>query len=201
MFALAINGSPRQGGNTEFLLKEVLKPLESAGWQTEIVQIGGTPMRGCTACGACFKNKDMRCILKDDLFNEVMAKMVKADAIIIGSPTYFTDVTAEVKALIDRTGYVAMANGRVLSGKVGAAVVSVRRAGAVHTFDTINHLFQISRMIIPGSTYWNLGVGREKGEVEKDAEGLRTMKNLGNTIHWLASALQPVKELFPAPVE
>lgn len=199
MFALAINGSPRLGGNTEFLLNEVLSPLKESGWETEIVQIGGTIMRGCTACGACFKNKDMKCIIAGDKFNQIMEKMARADAIIIGSPTYFTDVTAEIKALIDRVGYVAIANNRILSGKIGAAVVAVRRAGAVHTYDTINHLFQISGMIIPGSTYWNLGIGREKGEVQGDAEGLRNMKNLGRTIDWLGKAIAPMKSSFPTP--
>lgn len=200
MYALAINGSPRKGGNTEYLLNLALNPLVEEGWETEIVQIGGTPMRGCTACGACFKNQDMKCILPGDQFNSVMEKMARADVILIGSPTYFTDVTAEIKALIDRAGYVAIANGRCLSGKIGAGVVAVRRAGATHAFDTINHFFQISGMIIPGSTYWNLGIGREKEEVKSDAEGIRTMKNLGNTIQWLAKAIAPVKSDFPKPV-
>jgi len=198
MYALAINGSPRKGGNTEILLNTVLEPLKEAGWETESVQIGGKVMRGCIACGKCGEKKDMKCIQDKDMFNEVMEKMVRADALILGSPTYFTDVTAEMKALLDRAGYVALANGRIFRGKIGAAVVAVRRAGATHVYDTINHMYQINQMIIPGSTYWNLGIGRDKGEVREDAEGLTNMTNLGEIIHWLGTAIAPHKEKFPS---
>ncbi|SHO48332.1 flavodoxin family protein [Desulfopila aestuarii] len=197
MYAVAINGSPRKGGNTEILLKNVLQPLELAGWQTELVQVGGKNIRGCLACGKCREKQNMQCVVDNDIFNETMAKMVKADAIILGSPTYFADVSAELKALLDRSGYVALSNNRAFRGKIGSAVVAMRRAGAVHVFDTINHMFQINQMIIPGSSYWNLGIGRDKGEVEGDAEGLRNMKNLGETIAWLGAAIEPHKATFP----
>lgn len=197
MKAIAINGSPRKGGNTEILLKAVLKPLEDSGWETEIVQIGGRPVRGCTACTKCFETKDMECIIKNDGINDVIKKMAEADAIILGSPTYFTDVTAEMKALIDRAGYVSIANGRIFKGKIGTSVAAVRRAGAVHTFDTMNHFIHYGLMVMPGSTYWNLGIGREKEEVTKDAEGLRNMENLGNMINWLAKNLRPDMDSFP----
>ena len=200
MYAVAINGSPRKGGNTEILLKNVLQPLEQAGWQTELVQVGGKNIRGCLACGKCREKQNMQCVVDNDIFNETMAKMVKADAIILGSPTYFADVTAELKALLDRSGYVALSNNRAFRGKIGSAVVAMRRAGAVHVFDTINHMFQINQMIIPGSSYWNLGIGRDKGEVEGDAEGLRNMKNLGETIAWLGAAIEPHKATFPEVV-
>lgn len=199
MYALAINGSPRQGGNTEILLNRVLEPLAEAGWRTELVQVGGKPIRGCMACYKCFENKDGRCAVKVDGLNDVMAKMFEADALILGSPTYFTDVSAELKALIDRAGLVAIANGGLLAGKIGAGVVAVRRGGATHVFDTINHLFQISRMIIPGSTYWNMVYGLDKGDVLKDEEGLRNMRNLGETVAWLGRALQPHQASFPKP--
>lgn len=197
MYALAINGSPRKGGNTEILLKNVLQPLQQAGWDTEFVQVGGKAVRGCMACGKCREKQNMQCVIDNDVFNETMAKMVKADALILGSPTYFTDVSAEMKAILDRSGYVALANGRVFRGKIGAAVVAVRRAGATHVYDTINHMFLMNQMIVPGSTYWNLGVGRDKGDVEGDAEGLRNMKNLGETIAWLGAAMAPHKGSFP----
>lgn len=141
----------------------------------------------------------MRCSAHDDLFNDVFTKMATADALILGSPTYFTDVSSEMKAILDRSGYVALANGRVFQGKIGAAVVAVRRAGAVHVFDTINHMFLMNQMLVPGSTYWNLGLGRGKGEVADDAEGLNNMKNLGETIAWLGAAIAPHKKDFPAP--
>ena len=197
MYVLAVNGSPRKGGNTETLLTHVIETLGEAGWDTELIQVGAKKIRGCIACFKCFKNKDLRCSVKNDIFNEVMEKMLKADALILGSPTYFTDVSAELKALLDRSGLVALANDRAFAGKIGAAVVAVRRAGATHVFDTINHMFLMSQMIIPGSTYWNLGMGLEKGEVKTDAEGLNNMRNLGETIAWLGKALQPHMDSFP----
>ena len=197
MYALAINGSPRKGGNTETLLKTALAPLEEAGWQTEFVQVGGKPIRGCLACGKCREKKNMRCAIASDDFNSVMEKMVRADALLLGSPTYFTDVSSEMKALLDRSGYVAVNNGRAFRGKIGAAVVAVRRAGATHVYDTINHMYLMNQMIVPGSTYWNLGIGRDKGEVLSDDEGLFNMTHLGRTIDWLAHAIAPHLENYP----
>jgi len=198
MYVVAVNGSPRKGGNTERLLKAALAPLVDAGWKTDLVQVGGQPVRGCIACGKCGELKNKQCIQKD-LFNDLMAKLVEADAIIMGSPTYFTDVTSELKGIIDRAGYVALANGRIFRGKIGAAVVAMRRGGATHVYDTINHMFLMNQMLIPGSTYWNIGVGRDKGEVENDAEGLANMNNLGRNIAWLGAAIKPHMESFPEP--
>ena len=197
MRALAINGSPRKDGNTEALLKAVLEPLSDEGWETELYQLGGQPIRGCQACSACRKNRDSRCAMNGDCFNEIMEKIIRADAVIIGSPTYFTDVTAETKALLDRAGYVAIGNGRLLKGKIGAAVVAVRRGGGTHAFDTINHMFLMSQMVVPGSLYWNLGFGREKKEVANDKEGLANMKNLGQTIALLGKAIKPLVKDWP----
>lgn len=184
MKVTAFNGSPRTDGNTFLMLKRALDALEREGVDTELVQLGGRKLRGCAACYGCFRNKDGRCSV-DDGMNEFIAKMEESDGIIIGSPTYFADVTAEVKALIDRAGLVSLANGRMLRRKAGAAVVAVRRAGSVHVFDSINHFFLINEMIIPGSTYWNMGIGREKGEVEDDEEGMATMSALGENMAWL----------------
>jgi multimeric flavodoxin WrbA len=153
MKAIAINGSPRRGGNTEIMLKKVLEPLEAAGWSTEYIQIGGKPLRGCLACFKCVEKRNGRCVIEDDDINDYLERMYSADAIILGSPTYFADVTSELKALIDRAGFVALANDGAFSGKIGAAVVAVRRGGATHVFDTINHMFLISSMIVPGSLY------------------------------------------------
>jgi len=197
MYAVAINGSPRKGGNTETLLKEALGQLDDAGWETELVKVGGTAIRGCIACEKCFENKDNECSVKKDKFNDIFAKMLKADAMILGSPTYFAAVSADLKALIERAGYVAYANDHAFSGKIGAAVVAVRRGGATHTFDTINHMFQMSRMILPGSTYWNIGFGHGKGEVREDQEGLANMRHLGQCIDWLGKSLQPHMATYP----
>ena len=125
-----------------------------------------------------------------DELNSNLQKMLEADAIILGSPSYFADMTSDMKALIDRSGFVAATNGGLLAGKVGAAVAVHRRGGATHVFDSINHFFLMSRMIVPGSIYWNFGVGRAPGEVESDQEGLRNMEDLGETIAWLLPRLK-----------
>jgi multimeric flavodoxin WrbA len=190
MKALAINGSPRKGGNTEILLRKVLEPIATAGHQTEYVQVGGTPIRGCTACGTCGRMKNQRCVIDDDIFNAIFAKMVAADAILIGSPSYFANLTAETKAVIDRAGFVALANGGLLRRKIGAGVVAERRGGAVHVLDSINHMFLMSQMVVPGSTYWNFGMGVAPGDVLQDEEGLRNMQNLGEQIVWLFGLLE-----------
>ncbi|MBA4390810.1 MAG: flavodoxin family protein [Syntrophus sp. (in: bacteria)] len=190
MKVIAINGSPRTGGNTEYLLTKVLEPISEAGIETELVQIGGKQVHGCTACNKCMENKDARCVIKTDIVNECIGKMIESDAIILGSPTYFAGMTSEMKALIDRAGFVAFANDRLFSRKIGAAVVVNRRGGATNVMDSINHMFLMSKMIVPGSTYWNFGIGLEKGDVEKDAEALENMKDLGETIAWLVRSLK-----------
>jgi multimeric flavodoxin WrbA len=197
MYAVAINGSPRKGGNTELLLKEVLNELDDAGWETELVKVGGTAIRGCIACEKCFENKDNECAVKKDKFNDIFSKMLKAEAMILGSPTYFAAISADLKALIERAGYVAYANKHAFSGKIGVAVVAVRRGGATHVYDTINHMFQMSRMIIPGSTYWNMGYGLNKGEVIGDKEGLTNMRHIGKCIDWLGQAIKPNIANYP----
>ena len=188
MKTVLFNGSPRPNGNTYEMLKTVAEVLSEKGIETEIVQIGGKPVNGCKACGTCFKSADKKCVQRDGL-NENFAKMAEADAIIIGSPTYYADLTPETKVLIDRCGFLNMANGNPLKRKLGAAVVAVRRAGSVHVFDSINHFFLINQMIIPGSSYWNMSLARTFGDYEKDEEGIRTMKTLGENIVWLLESL------------
>lgn len=185
MNVVAFCGSARKNGNTKLLLETVLEPLEEAGAETELVELSGSNLKGCKACFVCIKKKDGSCVVKDDMLNECVEKMTRAEAIILGSPTYFADVSTEMKALIDRSGMVGRANGDLYKRKLGAAVVAVRRAGSIHAFDTMNHFFQISQMIIVGSSYWNIGIGREKGEVASDAEGMKTMWQLGENMSWL----------------
>jgi multimeric flavodoxin WrbA len=197
MKVVAINGSPRKSGNTRLLLEAALAPMVRAGWTAEIVQVGGRNIHGCRACGVCAERQDNLCGSGQDVFNEVYEQMLTADAIILGSPTYFTDVSTEMKALIDRAGFVALANGCALAGKLGAAVVAVRRGGATHAFDTMNHLFFISQMVVPGSTYWNMGYGREQGEVSADAEALRNMDHLGQAMDWLGRAVGRCETPYP----
>ena len=185
MKVLAISGSPRKGGNTETLLRKAMEPIAAAGHKTDLMQVGGTRIRGCMACGACGRMKNRQCVMDDDIFNLVFMKMIDADAILIGSPTYFANATAETAALIGRAGYVALANGGLLRRKIGAAVVAQRRAGSVNVMDQINHLYLINQMIIPGSTYWNLGIGSAPLAVLDDEEGLKNMQDLGEQIVWL----------------
>ena len=191
MKVVAINGSPRRDGNTAILIKEVFKILENHGIETELIQLGNKPVHGCTACMKCREIQDGKCHIKNDHLNLCLQKMVEADGIIIGSPVYFADVTTEIKALIDVAGYVTRANGFTLKRKIGAAVIAVRRGGALHAFETINNFFLINQMIVPGSSYWNFAFGRNPGEVVNDEEGMQTMQTLGENMAWL---LQQVKK-------
>ena len=134
--------------------------------------------------------KNKRCVIEDDVFNLAFAKMLEADAILIGSPVYFADVTAETKALIDRAGRVARANGGLFRRKIGAAGAAERRGGAIHAIDSIQHLFLANQMIVPGSTYWNFGLGRDPGDMRGDAEGLANMQDLGEQIAWLLGLME-----------
>lgn len=185
MKVTAFNGSPRKSGNTSLLINHVFEGLQKEGIATELVQVGGEKIHGCIACYQCFSRKDRHCAVNDDIINTCVEKMAESDGIIIGSPTYFGALTPETKALMDRCGMVSRANGDMFRRKAGAAVVAVRRAGAINVFDTINHFFTIGQMIIPGSSYWNIGIGRNIGDVEQDEEGVRTMQALGENMAWL----------------
>jgi multimeric flavodoxin WrbA len=186
---VAFNGSARKDGNTAILIRRVLNVLDSEGIETELIQMAGQQIHGCTACGTCTKIKNKQCKIVNDNVNSYIEKMTAADGIILGSPTYFSMMTSEMKALIDRAGFVSRANGDLFKRKVGATVVAVRRAGGIPTFDGINHFFLISQMIIPGSSYWNVGIGLKRGDVETDKEGLETMDNLGRNMAWLIKKL------------
>jgi len=163
MKVVAFNGSPRINGNTSILIKTVFEELENQGIETELINITTKPLSGCKACNMCRQNKNKRCVIDSDPLNEYIEKMLEADGIILGSPVYFSNVSSEMKALIDRAGYVAKMNDDMFKRKPGAAVVSVRRAGATSVFSDLNYFFLISQMIIPGSSYWNLGVGLKPG--------------------------------------
>lgn len=189
MKVAAFNGSPKRDGNTARLLGYALEELEAAGIETELVHIGGRPLRGCLACQKCFERRDRRCVNDTDEMNGFIETMFSADGILLGSPTFYADVTSEMKALIDRAGYVAGANGGLLRRKVGAGVVVNRRSGGIHAFDTLNHLFLISEMVVVGSSYWNVGIGLAPGDVDADAEGVQTMRTLGRNMAWALERL------------
>lgn len=182
MKAIAFNGSPRKDGNTFILIKHVLRELEKEGVETELVQLSGKEIHGCISCYKCFENKDRRCAVKDDAANEYMEKMTKAEGIILGSPVYFMDITPEMKALIDRSGFVSRVNGGMYKNKVGATVAAFRRSGGMHAIDSMNHFLLSQEIFIVGRA---IGIGRDKGEVEKDEEGMQLVRSLGQRMAWL----------------
>ncbi len=185
MKVIAFNGSARKDGNTAILLNAVLDEIRKEGIGTELFQLAGKKIQGCIACYKCMKNKDKRCAVTKDIVNECIEKMIEADGILLGSPTYFADVSAATRALIERAGYVARANDYMFKRKVGAGVIAVRRGGAIHAFNSLNLFFFYQQIINPGSSYWAFGVGRDPGEVLNDAEGMQTMKTLGQNLAWL----------------
>ncbi len=189
MKVVAFNGSPRKEGNTAQALEVVLEELRDNNIETELIHIAAQGLKGCIACYKCMERKDGTCAITSDPLNGYVRKMRDADGIIIGSPVYFSNVTADVKAFIDRTGLVARANDNMLQKKVGAPVVVMRRAGATFAFSAINFFFLIQQMIIPGSDYWNVGIGRAPGDIQKDEEGITTFKTLGSNMAWLLKKL------------
>jgi multimeric flavodoxin WrbA len=189
MKVIAFNGSSRRDGNTAILVRHVFAELEKEGIETEMVSLAGKPLHGCLACYKCFVNQNRQCVQTKDAMNSYVEKMIGADGIILASPVYVASVPAEMKALIDRGVMVSKANGNLLRRKVGAAVVAARRGGMMTAFDTLNHFFLISEMIVPGSSYWNFAMGLEKGDVDKDQEGVQTMQVLGQNMSWLIKKL------------
>ena len=186
MKVVAFNGSPRKDGNTSILINYVFQELEKEAIETELVQLSGKNIRGCIACYKCFENKDRRCSVKDDFANDCIERMIGAHGIVLGSPTYFSDVTAEMKALIDRAGFVSRANGNLYTNKVGLALVVMRRSGAFHALDTMLHFLLGTEMIVPGR---GIAVGRDKGDVDKDEEGVQLVRGLGQRMAWLLKKL------------
>ena len=185
MKVVAFNGSSRKDGNTATMIRWVFDALAEEGIETELYQMKGKKISGCIACYKCSERKNHRCAVDTDVANDCIAKMLAADGIILASPVYFADLTSQIKALIDRAGMTSMANNAMLRRKVGAAVVVARRGGAIHTFDSLNHFFLINQMIVPGSDYWNMGFGRNIGDVEKDEEAKETMATLGQNMAWM----------------
>lgn len=189
MKVVAINGSPRHDGNTEIMLNKVLETVAKHGHETNLIQIGGTDIHGCRGCWACKKLQNRKCVFNDDILNEILEEVYTADAIVLGTPSYFSDMTPELKAFIDRAGVVALGNGKLFKHKIGAAVVAERRGGGSSIQASIHHMFLMSEMIIPGSTYWNFGFGCDKGEVANDCEAMANMENLGENICFLLDKL------------
>lgn len=200
MKVIGINGSARRDGNTAILIEEVLKVLRSKGIETELIQLSGNDIRGCTDCGTCFKMKNGRCAIEDDCVNDVVERLMGADGIVLGSPVYMANVTPSIKALMDRVGRVSKANNFLLRRKVGSAVVAVRRAGGMTTFNALMDFLLVNQMIVPGSSYWNIGIGRDPGDVLKDDEGMETMRVLGENMAWTLDVLRSYKRTCDSQV-
>ncbi|MEI7475407.1 MAG: flavodoxin family protein [bacterium] len=185
MKVVGFNGSPRKNGNTSILINYVFEELNKEGIETELFNIAQKPLRGCMACGKCKELKNGRCIIENDDLNFYLEKMIEADGIILGSPTYFSNMSAEMAALTQRAGVVARANNHLLQRKIGTSVVAERRAGATSVFSALNYFFLIAQMVVPGSSYWNMGIGMGEGDVEKDLEGVQIMRTLGQNMAWI----------------
>lgn len=186
MHAIAINGSSRKDGNTAALLSRCLNRLKDEGISGELVQLAGVEVKPCTACGTCFREKNRVCVVNNDAFNEIFAKMCEADIIVVGSPVYFGSATPQMMSLLQRAGYVARANGHLLSRKLGGPVAVARRAGENFTYAQMMFFFMISDMIVPGSTYWNVGIAKALGDMAGDTEALDTIDRFADNLAWLA---------------
>lgn len=199
MKVIGFNGSARKDGNTSALIQKVFEPLEAEGIQTKQVNLGAKAVNGCLACMKCHEKQDGHCIQTKDPLNDWLDEMKAADGIILGTPVYFADISGQLKCFMDRTGMVAIANGNMFKRKAAAAVVAVRRAGAVSAFHSVNAYFTIAEMIVVGSSYWNIGFGMDKGDVAQDGEGLQTMRNLGQNMAWLIKSIEAAKDKVQAP--
>ena len=193
MKVLIINGSPRVNGNTTIALNEMVKIFEKEGVETEVVQIGNKDVRGCIACGTCFKKG--QCVF-DDVVNELAPKFEAADGLVIASPVYYASANATLIACLDRLFYSTHFD---KSMKVGASVVCARRGGLSATFDELNKYFTICGMPVASSQYWNSIHGREPGQAEQDAEGLQTMRTLARNMTFLMRSIALGKEKYGLP--
>lgn len=185
MKVIAINGSAKKDGNTSIIIEAIFSELKKAGIETETINLANNKISGCVGCGNCFKSKDNKCIFNNDIVNECIEKMIEADGIILASPVYFADVTANMKALLERIGMVSSANGNLFKHKAGASVVAVRRGAATRAFDTMNYFLHYNQMYLVGGTYWNMVYGKEVGEVLNDTEGMKNMESIGENMTWL----------------
>ncbi|SHF23968.1 flavodoxin family protein [Caloramator proteoclasticus] len=198
MKVVAFNGSPRKEGNTYQAISIVKEELQREGIDVEIVHVGDKLIRGCIACGMCYKNKNERCIIDDEV-NDWIQKMKEADGIILGSPVYFSSIAGTMKAFLDRAFYVASANGNFLRHKVGASVVAVRRSGGVSTFNQLNNYINYAEMLMPSTNYWNVIHGAKAGEALQDEEGVQIMRVLGKNMAYLLKLIQNGKDNIEKP--
>lgn len=188
MKVLMINGSPEKNSCTERALKEIAGTLKSDGIDSEIVQIGREVIRGCQACGAC--KKLGKCAF-DDIVNQIAGRLDDIDGFIVGTPVYYASGNGTVYSFMDRLFY---SSGSRLRHKPAAAVAAARRAGTTAALDTLNKYFTINQMPVVSSTYWNMVHGFTPSDVEKDLEGLQTMRNIGHNMAWLLKCIEAGKK-------
>lgn len=194
MKVIAVNGSPREYGNTAHALKEALEELEVQGIEIEMIQIGNKKISGCIGCGACKKAK--KCVFGDEEFTEICEKLYAADGIILGSPVYYASMNGTMKSFLDRLFFSSQGRFR---HKVGFSVAVARRSGEICTFDELNKYFLITEMLIAPSNYWNSAHGNAQGEVMQDLEGISIIKNTAKNMAWLLKMKEETKETIPAP--
>lgn len=189
MKVLAINSSARKDGNTAILINTIFEELAKEGIETEMAQLSGKIIEPCKACWACGGRKN--CVQKKDIFQEIFEKMTQADGIILGSPVYTANISANMQALLERASVVTDMNQsqNLFQHKVGAAVTAARRGGALSALDAMNHFFMLQNMFAVGSSYWPMAYGQMPGDVQSDSEGLQTMRNLGRNMAYLLNAL------------
>lgn len=199
MKVIAINGSPRVGGNTHHALRMAGERLEAKGIEFEIIQVGNKNVHGCRDCGKCRENRDERCVITSDPLNEWIQKLKQADGIILASPVYYAGISGAMKCFLDRTFYVSGSNGNFFRHKVGAAMVALRRSGGTTTLDSLLHYLTYSEMILATSNYWNIIHGRNHEESFQDAEGMQIMQLLGENMAWLLTMREQTKHSVPAP--
>jgi multimeric flavodoxin WrbA len=193
MKILAINGSPRRSGNTAYIIKVLLKELANLNFEVEIYDLAGSNINGCMACYKCFAQKNGKCAITNDPVNLCIEKIKESDALILGSPTYFANVTSEMKAFIDRVGMVSRANNSLFKRKVGVGLVAMRKSGGTQAFNLMNDFFLSNQMIVPGADYANVVCGGQPGSVESDREGLENLKTLAGNVNWLLKAMNMPK--------
>jgi multimeric flavodoxin WrbA len=199
MKAVAINGSPNSEGNTYEALQMVTEQLAKEDIETEIIQVGDKKIRGCTACGQCFKNKDEKCVLQGDDLNQWIQKMKQADGIILGSPVHYSGIAGTMKSFLDRAFFVATANDGLFRHKVGAAVTAVRRSGGIPTFTQLTNYLNYCEMAVATSNYWSVIHGHSPGEAKEDKEGKQIMRVLGKNMAWLMQVVEAGKEEITPP--
>lgn len=188
MNVIGINASARKDGNTAILMNKTLSALSQANIETDYIELAGQTIAPCKACWGCGGKGN--CIHKNDAFYDLFAKLVHADGVVLGSPTYSANVSATMQAFLERAAVVAGMNPGILRHKVGVAVSSARRAGALQAIDTMNHFFLNHEMFVAGSTYWNMGYGQLPGDVQQDEEGLSNATNLGENMAFLMKAVK-----------